>query len=326
MHDCNEVGGLKLVEKKIEELISKSLSYRDQEEYQIAIKYAEESIKIDPDYLQPYFEIALNLKGLGKNDSALKRINQYIELDPDYFDAYLIKSRLLFELKRFDETLDLLDSIHSKVGTANEWAMIGIIYTHLSEYDKALFSFNQSLSIESENSYALCFKGFTLKRLGRKEEVMNITKKMSQNNDNTVCYEENLRDKLAKDLSLLDKFGYNLKLIKKEFKCLDRPGFIDLLCENPMKNKITVIELKIERATSATYKQISDYLDSVSKTIGIGKNLNGIVISGLADEDFIKLIKNSKYPIEHIEIEQLGFHSIWFNFLMNWRHPEWYYQ
>lgn len=201
MHDCYEVGGLKLIEKKIEELISKSLSYRDQEKYQIAMKYSKEAKNTDPSYLQPYFEITLDYKGLGNNESALKCINKYIELNPDYFDAYLIKSRLLFELKKFDETLDLLNSIHSKIGTANEWAMIGIIYTHLSEYDKALFCFKRSLSIESENSNALCFKAFTLKRLGRKNEVRNITKKMSQKNDNSICYEENLRDKLANDLS-----------------------------------------------------------------------------------------------------------------------------
>jgi RecB family endonuclease NucS len=70
-------------------------------------------------------------------------------------------------------------------------------------------------------------------------------------------------------------------------------------------NSLMVIELKVVQATKDTYLQISDYIDSINKDIGVNREVQGIVISSGYNKEFKRLI-DSRSDISQIDFEQLG--------------------
>ena len=245
--------------------------YIEQKDFKTALKVLDQALKIDPN---PVF--FLNLKGmiyLRKNspDEALEIFNKITKIDPNY-----------------------------EFGWANQV----IIYYYRKEYQKAIETANKTLEINPHNAHALYWGSLALRKLGNNALSREWKRKMSDPRVDMIILEKNLQDRLADELWRLKKVGYNLKLKNKEYTLKDRRR-IDLLCEDVENNSLMVIELKVVQATKYTHLQISDYIDSIKKGIGLNREVKGLVISFGYNNEFKKLI-DSRSDISQIDIEKLG--------------------
>lgn len=102
----------------------------------------------------------------------------------------------------------------------------------------------------------------------------------------TAISEKLVEDKLSENLNVLKKFGYDLKLLGRQVRCIGQGGRIDLLCEDNNDDSLVIIELKIVKATRNTFGQISNYIGWAIKRKADGRNVKGIVISKGYDNEF----------------------------------------
>lgn len=102
----------------------------------------------------------------------------------------------------------------------------------------------------------------------------------------TYISEKKVEEKLSKNLDVLKNFGYDLKLLGRQVRCIGQGGRIDLLCEDNKDKSLVVIELKIVKATRNTFGQIANYVGWAIRRKADGKDVKGIVISKGYDNEF----------------------------------------
>lgn len=124
----------------------------------------------------------------------------------------------------------------------------------------------------------------------------------------SILLEEQLEEALVRDLSLLQPFGYDLKLCARQLVCKGNGGRIDLLCYDNTRKRYVVIELKNVRAGQNTFGQIANYVGWVQKRIATKDDnpVIGLVISRGYDAKFQSSLSVTD-RISHLDIEQLGF-------------------
>lgn len=178
------------------------------------------------------------------------------------------------------------------------------IHYYRKDYNKTKETANKTLEINPYNSFALYWGSLALRKLDDISISREWQRKLSDPRVDMIFLEKTLQDRLTNELWRLKKVGYNLKLKNKEYTLKNRRR-IDLLCEDVENNSLMVIELKVVQATKDTYLQISDYIDSINKDIGVNREVQGIVISSGYNKEFKRLI-DSRSDISQIDFEQLG--------------------
>ncbi|MEN6554251.1 MAG: PDDEXK nuclease domain-containing protein [Methanobacterium sp.] len=113
--------------------------------------------------------------------------------------------------------------------------------------------------------------------------------------------EKDVEDKLYDNIKILNKFGHDLEVKCRQKRCIGDEGIIDLLCVDKNEGNYVVIELKIVKANSNTFGQISSYIGWVMDHKPTDKPVKGIVISRGYDENFKSALKTIP-NIEHIEL------------------------
>lgn len=120
-----------------------------------------------------------------------------------------------------------------------------------------------------------------------------------------ILTEKEFEDKLAKKLEVMNRFGYDLELIKQQQICEGQGGYIDLYCKDKSDDSLVVIELKIVRANRNTIAQVLDYMGWVEERRAFGKPVKGIVISKGKDTHFDSALRSSKSDIKYVELGDL---------------------
>lgn len=128
-----------------------------------------------------------------------------------------------------------------------------------------------------------------------------------------IFLEEELEEKLFRNLSKLKRFGYDLEMYVskdgtngRQFVCQGNGGRIDLLCWDRTKKQFVVIELKIVQAGQNTFGQICNYVGWVKERIAKSKKVIGLVISRGADIRF-QSATNVTNKIFQIDLDKLDF-------------------
>ncbi|MGB3464406.1 MAG: tetratricopeptide repeat protein [Cyclobacteriaceae bacterium] len=122
-------------------------------EYDDAIKFYSESIKIDPEYA-----IAYNNRGIAnyEDDDLVAAISDYskaIIIDNNFTDAYFNRANSLIELGRYDEAVDdLLMVMETYPDSSYVHFALGLSYDGKEDYEEALRAFDKSLSLDKENA------------------------------------------------------------------------------------------------------------------------------------------------------------------------------
>lgn len=119
-----------------------------------------------------------------------------------------------------------------------------------------------------------------------------------------ILTEKDFENELAKNIRVLNEFGYDIEVESQQEICKGQGGFIDLLCKNKSDDSYVVIELKIVRANRNTFGQISDYMGWVMDRKANGKSVKGLVISRGYDNSFKSALRTNG-NIDHVELSDV---------------------
>ncbi|SCG85307.1 endonuclease NucS domain-containing protein [Methanobacterium congolense] len=113
--------------------------------------------------------------------------------------------------------------------------------------------------------------------------------------------EKEFEDNLKENIHVLKKFGFDLKVESSQERCVGDEGYMDLLCRDKTNNDYVVIELKITKAHTSVFGQVSRYMGWVMDHKANGEAVKGIVISRGYDKKFQSALKTNP-NIDHIEL------------------------
>lgn len=277
----------------------------DFNEFDKALKCCETILESYKNDREAYFNRISIYIAQNDYDTALKVLDQALKIDPNLVFFLNLKGIIYIRKNSPDEALEIFNKI-TTLDANYEWGWANQVSTHYyrKDYNKAKETANKTLEINPYNALALYWGSLALRKLDDIAQSREWQRKLSDPRVDMIILEKNLQDRLADELWRLKKVGYNLKLKNKEYTLKDRRR-IDLLCEDVESNSLMVIELKVVQATKDTYLQISDYIDSIKKGIGLNREVKGLVISFGYNKEFKKLIDN-RSDISQIDFEKLG--------------------
>ncbi|MCK4251847.1 tetratricopeptide repeat protein [candidate division WOR-3 bacterium] len=145
-----------------------------------------ELIQLIKEYLKPkeigvieLINEAVRLSNQGKFEEALEYCEKAIRNDPDYDNAYTNKMGILRKLGRYSEALEFADVALAKfpkhIGIMNNK---GFLLYSLKKYEEAINIFGTVLDKDSNNLYALYYKGRNLECCGKKHKALAYYKQL----------------------------------------------------------------------------------------------------------------------------------------------------
>ena len=287
-------------------LLEMSNPYCMMEKYELALESVEEALFTNKKSIIGLYSKSCVFYEQRKYNDAKDVLNVLLHMEPDNLDALNLKA-LIFDLKGYRTSAkNIYKQIH-KIDENYKYSLgnMTLIYYNENQYDEALKTAKKALKVDPSDPVALRFGAMASRKLGELFLARKWENELSGINVDSIYREKNLQDKLVNEDWRLRKLGYNLKLIDREFTLTDRPGRLDLLYRDRDTNELVVIELKVVKATVSTYNQITNYMDSISKTRSSGKDVKGIVISYGSDKNFDNLIKKDN-NVSYIDYKRLG--------------------
>ncbi len=142
-------------------------AYMNSGKFELAIKYYQNAIKQRPDYYKAYNKLATALQSLGKIEEAIKQVQKAITLNNSDYSIYYNLGKIQRANSQPDKSIESLKTalsiINNQHKTSNTpskeliihiYNAIGIAYIDLGQFDNAISSFNEALSIDSSNTEA----------------------------------------------------------------------------------------------------------------------------------------------------------------------------
>ena len=150
----------------------RGLILRDKEEYDKAILNFENQLKLNPNSVQSWYQIAWCNGMKGSHELALEHYKKYVQLNEDEESSYAIGFELE-KLKRISEAKDWYKQELSKYPKSRDIMYnLGTILKKSKEYEEALEIFNKILQIYPEDQWAMMYKSYTLLDMNRFEETL----------------------------------------------------------------------------------------------------------------------------------------------------------
>ena len=104
-------------------------------EYQEAIRYYSESLKIDPQFAEGYNNTGIAYYELGQYTQAVDNYNKAILYKPDFTDAYFNRSNSFYLLRNYKRALDDLAIVQKDYpDSAYVYFSLGLVHTKLKIY------------------------------------------------------------------------------------------------------------------------------------------------------------------------------------------------
>lgn len=109
----------------------------------------------------------------GENDNAMSLFEEILSLNPDHAEAWYGKGAVLFELKRYEESLEnILKSIKLNPQFDHAWYIAGISMFALGANKEALNAFDTVIRLNSNYAHAWHVKACILEKDGHFEEAL----------------------------------------------------------------------------------------------------------------------------------------------------------
>lgn len=150
-------------------LLKASEAYKNQN-FNPAIHYLEEAIRIDSCYAPALNNLATIYYDQGNLDMALHMYERSVNCQPGFYQAAINLSNTLYDLKQYYRGLDVLKKQMSLTPDSSAiYFGMGLHLTRLRQYDSAIFTFRKAQSLDPENVEILINLG-TLNYYKRKYE------------------------------------------------------------------------------------------------------------------------------------------------------------
>jgi protein O-mannosyl-transferase len=147
----------------------------DQKEYLDLMKEGiedyETSIKLQPNYYDPYFNIGKAYYYLGEFSRAVGYYTKSIELKPDFAEAYCNRAAVYFNTNNIKGTLeDCNKAISLKPKYADAYINRGNAKGMMKDYEGSIEDFNIGISLKPDLAEAYLNRGLSKVFIGRKDE------------------------------------------------------------------------------------------------------------------------------------------------------------
>lgn len=134
------------VMKKIAELMKAAA---DCANYVEKLRLYEETLALDPDYLQALLQKGFALDRIGKSKEALACYDRALEIDPENFEIWCLKGFAFNNLKEFKKAVECYDEVlKSKQEDVFAWYQKGTSLENMGRYGDAIKCYDTALEID----------------------------------------------------------------------------------------------------------------------------------------------------------------------------------
>jgi tetratricopeptide (TPR) repeat protein len=138
-----------------------------------AILSYDQALKIKPDDHYAWHNRGNALRNLERYEEAILSYDQALKIKPDNAYFWYNKGNALRNLKRNEEAIWAYDqAIKFNPNDCYTWNNRGIALRNLNRYEEAVLSYDQALRIKSDDHYAWYNRGIALRKLKRNEEAI----------------------------------------------------------------------------------------------------------------------------------------------------------
>lgn len=180
-----------------------------------AVSFYNESIKADPKYVPAYVYLSQLLIGKNNYEDAVVLLKKALELAPGDHRLYFSIGEVFFLKKSYDQAIEAFEKALS-LGTSLEaqtYKLLGIAYYNKGYYDKAVFCFENTLKVTSEDTEIrqLAYNARILQKYqGKSEkelEKIAIKKIRNYTDEKGETVDANYKKLLEAAKKILDAFG-----------------------------------------------------------------------------------------------------------------------
>jgi len=252
---------LEILPESPEALFQMAFSYYELNQYQLAIKYAEEALKYRPDGSGILYNLGLYCEKLHDDyKSSIDYYKRALQIKPEYKKALNNLANLYSKLKKFNLAFNLFKKVvkldpfiydlwynightycdmedysnaincfHQELATNpnnwQAWGMLGVAYCHLDNFNTAIACFRKSLEINPNDETIQNNLEITLEDLDTKEKSIDLNKLIKSTNETRNF----LIERWKKDALLVTERDENLRKILKRFTKISVNEITDLL-------------------------------------------------------------------------------------------------
>ena len=131
--------------------------YRDDQDTE-AVAAFEHAVKIDPDFAEAHFRLALAYEAVGKSEEAEREYKKaaegykkYLESNPDDAEAHYNLGQTYANLANYSEAIrEFRQATRLKADDPDIYYDLGMAHTKLAQYDAAAAAFTKSLEIDPD--------------------------------------------------------------------------------------------------------------------------------------------------------------------------------
>jgi len=150
-----------------------SKAYLDKKEYELAIKYANDAVKLDSNLDMAYNNLGYAYFCLNDYDKAFAFFEKAVNIDPNLVAAFVNRSLINLELQKYDEVIeDCKRAILLEPNNALAYNNLGYAYFCKMNYEMALENLNMAIKIKNNFEIAYINRSITYFNLGRYEETI----------------------------------------------------------------------------------------------------------------------------------------------------------
>lgn len=153
-----------------------------------SIEAYENSIKIDPEYVDSYYYLAVLLDDNGHRNRAIENYEKCIELNPEYYRAYNDLGAVYEDEKEYNKALNYFqEALRINPEYDLSHFNMGVVYKALGEYDKAMESYKTAAKY-SANEYIYLNMSALLIELKDYQGAIDILTEGIGRNENHLLY------------------------------------------------------------------------------------------------------------------------------------------
>lgn len=161
-----------------------------QREYEKAIVYYNQAIKLKPDFLQAYTNRGVAYEEKGEYEKAIQDYNKVIQLKPDDVIVYYNRAVAYEKKGELDNAIqDYTRAVELKPDFFQAYNNRGTVYERKGEYEKAIVDYTQAIQLKSDYTKAYNNRGDAYRKKGDFEKaIQDFTKAIQLKPDFSEAY------------------------------------------------------------------------------------------------------------------------------------------
>lgn len=171
---------LSIAEEDIfEALLNISIAFENARHFELAVKYLEKAIELEPDSLSVLYDLGYFYERLDRFDISIEYYQKYLDIDPFSENVWYNLGVVYFKLEEAEKAIEAYeysiainpDYASAYFNKANAWASLG-------NYEQAINAFIDFVEIEPDNAQAFTYLGECYEQTEEYEKALEAFQKV----------------------------------------------------------------------------------------------------------------------------------------------------